>query len=83
MTTISEDAIHEDASASYPDLAKVFAKTAQNDEKWKITKFKTTPPMSTYGVAFANGRFEFLETSVVSPLSGKTIPLRVYCELLS
>lgn len=37
--------------------------------------------MSTYLVAFANGHFEHLESSYKSPLSGKTIPLRMYGEL--
>ncbi|KAH9477731.1 Aminopeptidase 2 [Psilocybe cubensis] len=47
-------------------------------ETWKITKFDTTPPMSTYIVALANGPFKFWEKSVVMPLSRKTIPLRIY-----
>ena len=34
--------------------------------------------MSTYLVAYANGRFSYLESSYTSPLSGKTKPLRVY-----
>ncbi|EUC58817.1 leucyl aminopeptidase [Rhizoctonia solani AG-3 Rhs1AP] len=34
--------------------------------------------MSSYLVAFANGHFEFLESSYTSPLSGKTRPLRIY-----
>ena len=34
--------------------------------------------MSTYLVAYANGIFEYLESSYTSPLSGKTRPLRVY-----
>ncbi|OSX62014.1 hypothetical protein POSPLADRAFT_1143568 [Postia placenta MAD-698-R-SB12] len=36
--------------------------TAAGD-KWKITRFQTTPPMSTYLVAYANGRFEHVETT--------------------
>ena len=48
------------------------------DDKWKVTRFQTTPPMSSYIVAFANGPFEYLEKSVVMPLSGKTLPLRIY-----
>jgi aminopeptidase 2 len=47
-------------------------------DKWKITQFETTPPMSSYIVAFANGHFEHLESSYTSPLSGKTRPLRIY-----
>ena len=34
--------------------------------------------MSTYIVAFANGPFEYLESSYTSPLSGTTRPLRIY-----
>jgi hypothetical protein len=36
--------------------------------------------MSTYIVAFANGQFEYLESSYTSPLSGTTRPLRIYGE---
>ena len=50
------------------------------EEKWKVTKFENTPPMSTYIVAIANGTFAHLETSVKMPLSGKTIPLRIYSQ---
>ncbi|TEB36135.1 leucyl aminopeptidase [Coprinellus micaceus] len=49
-----------------------------SEEKWKVTKFENTPPMSTYIVAIANGTFAHLETSVKMPLSGKTVPLRIY-----
>ncbi|GLB35338.1 putative aminopeptidase [Lyophyllum shimeji] len=56
-------------------LAELFSSL---DETWKITHFETTPPMSTYIVAFANGPFKYLEKSVTLPLSGKTLPLRVY-----
>jgi hypothetical protein len=37
--------------------------------------------MSTYLVAFANGHFEYLESSYTSPLSNKTRPLRIYGNL--
>ena len=50
----------------------------RNSQKFRITTFQTTPLMSTYIVAYANGPFKFLESSVSMPLSGKTIPLRVY-----
>lgn len=45
---------------------------------WKATTFGKTPPMSSYLVAFANGHFQYLESSYTSPLSGKTRPLRIY-----
>jgi hypothetical protein len=51
-----------------------------SEEKWKVTKFENTPPMSTYIVAIANGTFAHLETSVKMPLSGKTVPLRIYSQ---
>lgn len=34
--------------------------------------------VSSYLIAFANGHFEHIEGSYVSPLSGKTRPLRIY-----
>lgn len=34
--------------------------------------------MSSYLVAYANGPFEYLESSAKMPLSGRTIPLRIY-----
>ncbi|KAF9504838.1 hypothetical protein BS47DRAFT_1438322 [Hydnum rufescens UP504] len=49
---------------------------AQNE--WKVTVFEKTPPMSSYLVAFANGQFEYLESSYKSPLSGRIRPLRIY-----
>ncbi|GJJ10179.1 hypothetical protein Clacol_004405 [Clathrus columnatus] len=49
-----------------------------NIEGWKMTKFERTPKMSTYLVALANGDFKHLESSYVSPLSGRTRPLRIY-----
>jgi aminopeptidase 2 len=59
------------------DLKKLLS-TLSNETQWKITYFQTTPPMSSYLVAYANGPFAHLEKSVIMPLSGKTIPLRVY-----
>ncbi|KAL0581101.1 Aminopeptidase 2 mitochondrial [Marasmius crinis-equi] len=48
------------------------------DSAWKITRFETTPLMSSYIVAYANGEFSHLETSAKLPLSGMTVPLRMY-----
>ncbi|KAI9431112.1 peptidase family M1-domain-containing protein [Lactarius indigo] len=45
---------------------------------WNVTRFETTPPMSTYLLALANGEFVHLESSYKSPLSGKVRPLRIY-----
>lgn len=80
MPAISEEiyAPGSKISAGSTDLADLFSLLTTTDEKWKITKFQTTPLMSSYLVAFASGHFEHLETSVVMPLSGKTLPLRIY-----
>ncbi|KAG2116512.1 uncharacterized protein F5147DRAFT_673191 [Suillus discolor] len=64
-----------------PSLEVLFSALTTQDSpeaQWKISKFQTTPPMSTYLVAFANGRFAHLESSYKSPLSGKIRPLRIY-----
>ncbi|KAF5386726.1 hypothetical protein D9615_001832 [Tricholomella constricta] len=77
MPAISEE-VYSPAAAKpneHPDLAKLFSSL---DDTWKITQFQSTPPMSTYIVAFANGHFEYLEKSVSMPLSGKNLPLRIY-----
>ncbi|KAJ7123779.1 leucyl aminopeptidase [Mycena crocata] len=60
-----------------PELT-TFLSTLSKDVPWKVTKFQKTPLMSSYLVAFANGPFEYLEKKVVMPLSGRTIPLRIY-----
>jgi len=75
MPAISEKLLEQGVSGD-ASLEDILASSA--DDKWKITKFETTPLMSTYIVAFANGHFEHLETSVVMPISKKTIPLRIY-----
>jgi aminopeptidase 2 len=59
-------------------VADLISSMTIRDDKWKVTRFQTTPPMSSYIVAFANGPFKYLEKSVVMPLSGKTLPLRIY-----
>lgn len=64
-----------------PEFEQILFTDVQGaDDQWKLTKFDKTPLMSTYIVAFANGEFAFLEDFVVLPLSGKTVPLRVYGE---
>lgn len=60
------------------DHDHVLLSSIPKDGGWKITKFETTPPMSSYIVAYANGHFKYLEDSVVLPLSGKELPLRIY-----
>jgi aminopeptidase 2 len=71
------EAVYDQTSALNPDLTSLLSNLS-NDSAWKITEFQKTPPMSSYLVAFANGRFSYLEKKVEMPLSGRIIPLRVY-----
>ena len=75
MPAVSEAPFDPRASQTDAWLAE---KVAATGEKWKITKFEKSPPMSTYLAAYANGRFEYVESHYRSPLSGKTRPLRAY-----
>ncbi|KAF8448022.1 leucyl aminopeptidase [Boletus edulis BED1] len=82
MSVASEEAYKSEAG-NYGDatLAKMFAALdikEQGKDEWKVTKFNTTPFMSTYLVAYANGQFSHLESSYKSPLTGKVRPLRIY-----
>ncbi|KAK1218706.1 Aminopeptidase 2 mitochondrial [Marasmius sp. AFHP31] len=77
-TNISNMSAIEEKTFSAQDHSYLTEHFESLDSQWKVTRFETTPPMSTYIVAFANGEFSHLETSVKMPLSGKTIPLRIY-----
>jgi aminopeptidase 2 len=54
------------------------ARQGQENDRWVATTFQTSPKMSTYLVAWANGDFQSLESSFTSPLTGKQVPLKVY-----
>ncbi|TFY80729.1 hypothetical protein EWM64_g3287 [Hericium alpestre] len=56
--------------------AELYAGVKSGD--WTVTKYETTPPMSSYLLAWAVGPFAYLEDSYKSPLSGKVRPLRIY-----
>ncbi|OSD01301.1 hypothetical protein PYCCODRAFT_1445793 [Trametes coccinea BRFM310] len=78
MAAISENSCNtHDAFEDDPWLA-MKARTLNDLSQWKITRFETTPPISTYLVAYANGPFKYLERSYTSPLSGEVRPLRIY-----
>ncbi len=85
MPALSEEVYSAEIKSSADVVSwlstKFSALTTGETDKWKITRFDTTPPMSTYIVAFANGPFSYLEDSYKSPLSGKVRPLRIYSEL--
>ncbi|CAE6458236.1 unnamed protein product [Rhizoctonia solani] len=80
---VDADISESDKKGGVGKLVKMKMKTKVegadlNKKGWKIIAFEKTPVMSSYLVAFANGHFEFLESSYTSPLSGKTRPLRIY-----
>ncbi|KAI0743398.1 peptidase family M1-domain-containing protein [Daedaleopsis nitida] len=77
MPAASEGPYDPEHSESDSWLAKKMTSLPDASE-WKVTKFQTTPPMSTYLIAYANGPFEYVESSYTSPLSGKVRPLRFY-----
>ena len=54
------------------------ASDASEGDGWIAYQFETTPKVSTYLVAWANGDFRHLESSYTSPLSGRKVPLRIY-----
>ncbi|WFD20639.1 Aminopeptidase 2 mitochondrial [Malassezia caprae] len=47
-------------------------------ERWVLTEFEETPRMSSYLVGWANGVFEHRDGAYTSPLTGRTVPLRIY-----
>ncbi|KAE8222062.1 hypothetical protein CF319_g4685 [Tilletia indica] len=46
--------------------------------EWSITTFETTPKVSSYLVAWANGPFKYLEASYTTIKTGRKVPLRIY-----
>ncbi|KAF8892603.1 leucyl aminopeptidase [Infundibulicybe gibba] len=77
MPVISEEEYKPEGAKS-DDISELMSSLTVADGKWKTTRFQTTPIMSSYLVGFANGHFEYLEKSVVMPVSKRTIPLRIY-----
>lgn len=45
---------------------------------WSVTSYEKLPLVSSYLVAWANGPFKSLESSFVSPITGKTVPIKIY-----
>nr|VWO96865.1 Probable aminopeptidase N PepN (Lysyl aminopeptidase) (LYS-AP) (Alanine aminopeptidase) [Ganoderma boninense] len=77
MPAISEEVYKPESAEKDSWLAKKMASLSDAGQ-WKVTKFETTPPVSTYLIAYANGPFVYLEDSYKSPLSGKVRSLRIY-----
>ncbi|KAG7092748.1 hypothetical protein E1B28_009075 [Marasmius oreades] len=77
-TNLSNMPVLDEKTFSIQDYSEIGEAFQDLDSQWKVTRFETTPPMSSYIVAYANGEFSHLETSAKMPLSGRTIPLRMY-----
>lgn len=73
----SQSAGHRDQAHLARGHAELASDAAEGDG-WVATTFETTPIMSTYLVAWANGDFRHLESSYTSPLTGRKVPLRIY-----
>ena len=84
MSAISEE-VYTPSYTESTDLvswlsSKFSELTTGEADKWKITRFEKTPPMSTYIVAYATGPFQCIEGSYTSPISKKEKPVRVWSE---
>ncbi|KAK7054156.1 aminopeptidase [Favolaschia claudopus] len=68
-----------------PSFGPTITDTDNDKFEWIITRFETTPKMSTYIVAFANGPFAYVESAFTSSLTGRIHPVRIYAtpDLLS
>ncbi|CEH17992.1 leucyl aminopeptidase [Ceraceosorus bombacis] len=47
-------------------------------DEWEVTNYDKLPLVSSYLVAFANGPFQSLESSFQSPITGRTVPIKIY-----
>ncbi|PWN42825.1 putative AAP1-alanine/arginine aminopeptidase [Ceraceosorus guamensis] len=47
-------------------------------DEWEVTSYDKLPLVSSYLVAFANGPFQSLESSFKSPITGRTVPIKIY-----
>lgn len=67
----------EGTPVEQPATKKLVSSGTFKDD-WEITSFSKTPKVSTYLIAWANGEFEHIESSYVSPLTSRVVPMRVY-----
>lgn len=75
MPAVSEEPWTGSIALEGGELGDAFSKA---DGEWIVTQFQKTPLISSYLVAWANGEFVHLDSEYKSPLSGKTVPLRIY-----
>ncbi|GAA95801.1 uncharacterized protein L969DRAFT_94837 [Mixia osmundae IAM 14324] len=76
MNAINE--IASDGSVTFLQSGSPAEKGPETKSEWLRTSFAKTPKMSTYLVAYANGEFVHLESAFTSPLTNKSVPMRIY-----
>lgn len=57
---------------------EITSTAAESSDNWVLTKFATTPKLSTYLIAWAEGPFKRLSSSFKSPKSGREVAVNVY-----
>ncbi|CAO1632621.1 unnamed protein product [Parajaminaea phylloscopi] len=57
---------------------EISSSSAGADDAWVLTEFSTTPKLSTYLIAWAEGPFKKLSSSFKSPKSGREVAVNVY-----
>ena len=83
--------LHSENTTALANMPSVRRRTARADDMqrllhaspdlrgaWLMTEFDTTPHMSTYLVAWANGAFQHVSNTAASPLTGRKIPVSLY-----
>ncbi|KAJ7066128.1 leucyl aminopeptidase [Mycena amicta] len=78
MPAVSEHPFDFNSDAAAIGLSDSFTPATSDAGNWIVTRFATTPKMSTYIVAFACGPFAYSELEYTSSLSGRTVPVRLY-----
>lgn len=65
-------------TARADDMQRLLYESYNHHGVWLLTEFETTPRMSTYLVAWANGAFQRVSNTSTSPLTGRKIPVSLY-----
>ena len=79
MPSAWDRAVHAHESAALFQTHRLqMAAPALGADAWTLTEFEETPVMAPYLVAWANGEFLHVAGQTTSPLTGRTIPLRLF-----
>ncbi|KAJ7052146.1 leucyl aminopeptidase [Mycena amicta] len=79
MPAVSEHLFDFNSNTAAIGLSDSFTSDAGN---WIVTRFATTPKMSTYIVTFTCDPFAYSELEYTSSLSGCTVPVQLYVLML-